>query len=130
MTRTPLLGMRKPKPRLSTAVLDLSLMVHNLPIQKITHMPLLQLFSRREYLRGSSLLVTNAGTFDSHCRGLEFVLDRDMVVDTTLVGTVLNGLVQVSQPTIPACPFSPSLQAFQSFFFAACLSLVYGEYWS
>lgn len=29
-------------------------------------------------------------------RGLEHVLDRDMVVDTTLVGTVLNGLVQAS----------------------------------
>ena len=28
-------------------------------------------------------------------RGLEYVLDRDNVVDTTLVGTVLNGLVQV-----------------------------------
>lgn len=30
------------------------------------------------------------------CRGLEYVLDRDMVVDTTLVGTVLNGLSQAS----------------------------------
>lgn len=29
-------------------------------------------------------------------RGLEYVLDRDMVVDTTLVGTVLNGLSQAS----------------------------------
>lgn len=29
-------------------------------------------------------------------RGIEYVLDKDMEVDTTLVGTVLNGLSQVS----------------------------------
>lgn len=29
-------------------------------------------------------------------RGLDYVLEKDMVVDTTLVGTVLNGLSQVS----------------------------------
>ena len=34
--------------------------------------------------------------FVVHRRGLDYVLDREMVVDTTLVGTVLNGLVQVS----------------------------------
>ncbi|CAN0492010.1 unnamed protein product, partial [Ectocarpus sp. 8 AP-2014] len=33
---------------------------------------------------------------DMFYRGLDYVLDREMVVDTTLVGTVLNGLVQVS----------------------------------
>lgn len=32
-------------------------------------------------------------------RGLEYVLNQDMVVDTTLVGTVLNGLSQVSVMT-------------------------------
>ncbi|CAM9717799.1 unnamed protein product, partial [Laminaria digitata] len=39
---------------------------------------------------------------DMFLRGLEFVLDRDMVVDTTLVGTVLNGLVQVAGSTSKA----------------------------
>ncbi|CAN0042899.1 unnamed protein product [Ascophyllum nodosum] len=39
---------------------------------------------------------------DMFFRGLDYVLDRDMVVDTTLVGTVLNGLSQVAGSTSKA----------------------------
>ncbi|CAM9131219.1 unnamed protein product, partial [Ectocarpus sp. 4 AP-2014] len=39
---------------------------------------------------------------DMFYRGLDYVLDREMVVDTTLVGTVLNGLVQVAGSTSKA----------------------------
>ena len=44
--------------------------------------------------------------FGNRRRGLEYVLDRDMVVDTTLVGTVLNGLVQASNLKHGICRIS------------------------
>lgn len=54
-------------------------------------------FIRRRHTNAHCLSPCMHGLTNAAYRGLEHVLDRDMVVDTTLVGTVLNGLVQASR---------------------------------